>query len=32
LGAMGWCNQHAALCSAEKVVYSGNSVEQTLMA
>src|SRR5215211_3073630 len=32
LGAMGWCSQQAALCSAEKVVYSGNSVEQTLMA
>src|SRR5215213_9739673 len=32
LGAMGWCSQQAALCSAEKVVYSGNSVEQTRIA
>src|SRR5215207_1395388 len=32
LGAIGWCSQQAALCSAEKTVYSGNSVEQTRMA
>src|ERR687898_2096557 len=32
LGAIGWCSQQAALCSAEKVVYSGMSSAQIRIA
>src|SRR5687768_2986744 len=32
LGAIWWCNQHAALCSSENAVYSGISSAQICMA